>query len=101
MLNSFLQTLALIQLYFRVFLHGKFACIVISYFCTRLSVQVNIILGIDRISVLGILQAPGTQVSGASTSRSSSDDDRPVWEQPSRKRKPKWLLETLKEAKDF
>ena len=43
----------------------------------------------------------GTQVFGPSTSKSSSDDDRPVWKQPSGKRKPKWLRETLKEAKDF
>ena len=45
--------------------------------------------------------ALGTHVSGPSTSGSSSDDDKPVWEQPSGKKKPKWLRETLKEAKDF
>ena len=45
--------------------------------------------------------ASSSQVIGSSTSRSSSDKDRPVWEQPSRKKKPKWLRETLKEAKEF
>ena len=45
--------------------------------------------------------ALGTHVSGPSTSGSSSDDDKPVWEQPSGKKKPKWLWETLKEAKEF
>ena len=44
---------------------------------------------------------PGTQVFGPSTSGSSSNDDRPVWEQPLGKKKPKWLRETLKEAKEF
>ena len=44
---------------------------------------------------------PGIQVFGPSTSGSSLDDDRPFWEKPSGKRKPKWLCETLKEAKDF
>ena len=43
----------------------------------------------------------GTQVSWPSTFGSSLDDDKPVWEQPSGKRKPKWLRETLKQAKDF
>ena len=33
----------------------------------------------------------GTQISGPSTSGNSSVDDRPVWDQPSRKKKPKWL----------
>ena len=44
--------------------------------------------------------APGTQASGPSTSGSSSDDDRLVWEQTSGKNS-KWLRETLKEAKEF
>ena len=38
---------------------------------------------------------------GTSASGSSSDEDRPVWEEPSRKRKPKWLQETLKEVEAF
>ena len=45
--------------------------------------------------------ASGSQVTGVSTSGSSSDEDRPVWEQPSGKKKPKWLRETLKEAREF
>ena len=54
-----------------------------------------------HISPVVGLPTPRTQVSGPSTSGSSSYDDRPVWEQPLGKRKPKWLRETLKEAKDF
>ena len=42
-----------------------------------------------------------THVSRPSTSGSSLDDDRPFWEQPLGKKKPKWLRETLKEAKEF
>ena len=34
--NFYLQTLTLIQLHFRAFLHGKFACPVIWYFCMRI-----------------------------------------------------------------
>ena len=45
--------------------------------------------------------ASSSQVTGVSTSGSSSDEDRPVWEQSSRKKKPKWLPGTLKEAQDF
>ena len=45
--------------------------------------------------------APGPQVFGPSSSRTSIDEDRPVWEPPSCRRKPKWLRETLKEAKEF
>ena len=33
----------------------------------------------------------GSQVTRVSTSGSSLDEDRPVWEQPSGKKKPKWL----------
>ena len=50
--------------------------------------------------VVGTL-ASGSQVTGVSTSGSSSDEDRLVWEQSSGKKKPKWLRETLKEAKEF
>ena len=46
-------------------------------------------------------RAAGSHVIGASTSGSSSDEDRPVWEQPSGKKKPEWLRETLKEAQKF
>ena len=46
-------------------------------------------------------QASGSQVTGVSTSGRSSDEDRPVWEQPPRKKTPKWLRDTLKEAKEF
>ena len=42
--------------------------------------------------------ALGSQVTGASSSGSSSDEDRLVWEERSRKKKPKWLWETLKDA---
>ena len=42
----------------------------------------------------------GSQVTGVSTSGSSSDEDKPVWEQPSRK-KTNWLRDTLKEAQEF
>ena len=45
--------------------------------------------------------ASDSQVIGVSTSSSSSDEDRPMWEQPSGKKKPKWLQETLKEAQEF
>ena len=45
--------------------------------------------------------APGTQVFGPSTSGSSSNEDKLVWEQPSRKKKPRRLRETPKEAKEF
>ena len=40
-------------------------------------------------------------MTGGTSSGSSSDKDRPMWEQPSGKKKPKWLQETLKEARDF
>ena len=42
--------------------------------------------------------ASGSQVTGASSSGSSSDENRPVWEERSGKKKPKWLRETLKDA---
>ena len=42
--------------------------------------------------------ASGSQVTGASGSGSSSDEDRPMWEDCSGKKKPKWLQETLKDA---
>ena len=45
--------------------------------------------------------ASGSQVNGVSSFGSSSDEDRPVWEQSSGKKKPKWLRETLKEAQEF
>ena len=45
--------------------------------------------------------ASGSHLTGVSTSGSSSDEDRPVWEQSSRKKKPKWLQDTLKEAQEF
>ena len=45
--------------------------------------------------------ASGSQVIGASTSGSSSDEDKPVWDQPSGKKKLKWLRDTLKEAQEF
>ena len=35
------------------------------------------------------------------SSSSSSDEERPVWEQPPRKKTPKWLRHTLKEAPEF
>ena len=47
--------------------------------------------------VVGTL-ASGLQVTRASTSGSSADEDKPMWEQPSGKKKPKWLRDTLKEA---
>ena len=50
------------------------------------------------VSQVPSVQLTGSQVTGASTSGSSSDEDRPVWEQSSRKKKPKWLQETLKDA---
>ena len=37
-------------------------------------------------------------MTGVSSSSSSSDEDRPMWEEPSGKKKPKWLQETLKDA---
>ena len=40
----------------------------------------------------------GSQVTGASSSVSSSYEDRPVWEERSGKKKPKWLWETLKDS---
>ena len=43
----------------------------------------------------------GSQVIGVSTFGSSSDEDRPVWEQSSGKKKSKWLRDTLKEAREF
>ena len=55
----------------------------------------------SQISPIVGSPAPGTKVSRPSTSVNSSDDDRPIWEQPLGKKKPKWLWETLKEAKDF
>ena len=42
--------------------------------------------------------ASGSQVTGASSSGSSSDQDRPVWEERSGKKKPKWIRENLKDA---
>ena len=45
--------------------------------------------------------ASGSQLIGPSTSGSSSDEDRPVWEQPPTKKTPKWLRDTLKEAHEF
>ena len=42
--------------------------------------------------------AAGSQVTGFSSSSSSSDENRPVWEESSGKKKPKWLRETLKDA---
>ena len=36
----------------------------------------------------------GSQVTGVSTSRSSSNEDKPMWEQPSGKKKPKCLRDT-------
>ena len=43
----------------------------------------------------------GVGTSGTGTS-SDEESPRPIWEeQSSRKRKPKWLQETLKEAKTF
>ena len=45
--------------------------------------------------------ASGSQVTWVSTSGSSSDEDRPLWEQCSGKKKPKWIRDTLKEAKEF
>ena len=36
-------------------------------------------------------------MTGASSSGSSSDEDRPVWEECSKKKRPKWLWETLKD----
>ena len=53
------------------------------------------------VSQVPSVQLTGSQVTGASTSRSSSYEDRPVWEQSSRKKKPKWLQDTLKEAQEF
>ena len=43
----------------------------------------------------------GSQVTRPSTSGRSSDEVRPMWEQPSGKKKPKWLRETLNEAQEF
>ena len=42
--------------------------------------------------------ASGSQVTRVSSSGSSSDEDKLVWEEPSGKKKPKWLQETLKDA---
>ena len=42
--------------------------------------------------------ASSSQVTGGTSSGSSSDEERPVCEQSSWKKKPKWLRETLKEA---
>ena len=42
--------------------------------------------------------ATSSQVTRVSSSSSSSDEDRLVWEEPSGKKKPKWLRETLKDA---
>ena len=42
--------------------------------------------------------ASGSQVTGVSSSGSSLDEDKLVWEKPSGKKKPKWLWETLKDA---
>ena len=42
--------------------------------------------------------ASGSQVTGASSFGSSSDEDRPVWEERSRKKNPNCLRETLKDA---
>ena len=42
--------------------------------------------------------ASGSQVIGVSSFGSSLDEDMPVWEEPSGKKKPKWLRETLKDA---
>ena len=42
--------------------------------------------------------ASGSHVTWGTSSGSSSDEDRPVWEQSLGKKKPKWLRETLKEA---
>ena len=53
-------------------------------------------LGSHGSPVVGTL-ASGSQVIGVSTSGSSSYEDRPVWEQSSGKKKPKWLRETLKD----
>ena len=50
--------------------------------------------------VVGTL-ASGSQVTRISTSGSLSDENRPVWEQSLGKKKPKWLQDTLKEAKEF
>ena len=37
-------------------------------------------------------------MTGVSSSGSSLDEDRPVWEYPSGNKKPKWLQETLKDS---
>ena len=42
--------------------------------------------------------ASGSPVIGASSSGSSSYEDKLVWEERSGKKKPKWLRETLKDA---
>ena len=40
--------------------------------------------------------ASGSQVTGGTISGSSLDEDRPVWEQSSGKKNPRWLQDTLK-----
>ena len=53
--------------------------------------------GLQGIPCVGT-PASGSQLTGASSSGSSSDEDRPMWEERSRKKKSKWLRETLKNA---
>ena len=45
--------------------------------------------------------ASGSQVTMGTSSNSSSDQDRPVWEQHLRTKALKWLQDTLKEAQEF
>ena len=54
MLISLCKTLTLIQLYFRAFLHGEFACTVILQICMRLSVSQHYHRTLENINIWDI-----------------------------------------------